>query len=51
MALVAARRVDAGAVAAAFADKPSGIKDAVHQARVAAVEAVLGGAADGGIAS
>jgi len=51
VALVAARRVDAGAVAAAFADKPSGIKDAVHQARVAAVEAVLGGAADGGIAS
>lgn len=41
VALVAARAVDAGAVAAAFADRPAGIKEAVHQARVAAVEAVL----------
>ena len=41
VALVAARKVDAGAVAAALAGKPAGIKEAVHQARVAAVEAAL----------
>lgn len=42
-ALVAARSVDAGAVAQAFADQPSRIKDAVHDARVAAVKGALGG--------
>ncbi|KMY85393.1 tRNA nucleotidyltransferase [Candidatus Paraburkholderia calva] len=36
-ALVAARAVDAGAVARQFADKPAMIKDAVHDARVVAV--------------
>ena len=41
-ALVAARAVDAGAVAQAFADKPDQIKEAVHRARVSAVEAALG---------
>jgi tRNA nucleotidyltransferase (CCA-adding enzyme) len=46
-ALVAARSVDAGAVAAQFASDPGKIKDAVHQARVAAVEAVLKQAASG----
>lgn len=42
VALVAARGVDAGAVAKRLADAPAGIKDAVHQERVRAVEAVLG---------
>ena len=41
VALLAARAVDAGAVAARYADKPAGIKEAVHQARVKAVEAAL----------
>jgi tRNA nucleotidyltransferase (CCA-adding enzyme) len=41
-ALVAARSVDAGAVAQQFADQPSRIKDAVHDARVAAVKDGLG---------
>ncbi|NML31999.1 multifunctional CCA addition/repair protein [Paraburkholderia antibiotica] len=41
VALVAARGVDAGAVAKRLADAPAGIKDAVHQERVRAVEAVL----------
>ena len=40
-ALVAARSVDAGAVAQQYANEPGKIKDAVHAARVAAVEAVL----------
>ncbi|MFM0668872.1 multifunctional CCA addition/repair protein [Paraburkholderia sediminicola] len=38
VALVAARGVDAGAVAKRLADAPAGIKDAVHQERVRAVE-------------
>lgn len=38
VALVAARGVDAGAVAAGLADKPALIKDAVHRERVRAVE-------------
>ena len=42
VALVAARGVDAGAVAKRLADAPAGIKDAVHQERVRAVEAALG---------
>jgi tRNA nucleotidyltransferase (CCA-adding enzyme) len=42
-ALVAARAVDAGAVAEQYAAEPSRIKDAVHDARVAAVKGVLGG--------
>jgi len=42
VALVAARSVDAGAVAQAFADQPAKIKDAVQRARTAAVAAVLG---------
>jgi len=42
LALVAARGVDAGAVAKRLADAPAGIKDAVHQERVHAVEAALG---------
>ncbi|KAA1012365.1 multifunctional CCA addition/repair protein [Paraburkholderia panacisoli] len=42
VALVAARGVDAGAVAQRLADAPAGIKDAVHQERVRAVEAALG---------
>jgi tRNA nucleotidyltransferase (CCA-adding enzyme) len=42
VALVAARGVDAGAVAKRMADAPAGIKDAVHQERVRAVEAALG---------
>lgn len=41
VALVAARSVDAGAVAAQFAAQPARIKDAVHDARVAAVAAAL----------
>jgi tRNA nucleotidyltransferase (CCA-adding enzyme) len=40
-ALVAARAVDAGAVAQQYADQPSKIKDAVHDARVAAVKGAL----------
>jgi tRNA nucleotidyltransferase (CCA-adding enzyme) len=40
-ALVAARSVDAGAVAQRFANQPARIKDAVHDARVEAVKAVL----------
>lgn len=43
LALVAARSVDAGAVAAQFAAQPARIKDAVHDARVAAVAAALPG--------
>lgn len=42
VALIAARGVDAGAVAKRLADAPAGIKDAVHQERVRAVEAALG---------
>jgi tRNA nucleotidyltransferase (CCA-adding enzyme) len=42
VALVAARAVDAGAVAKRLADAPAGIKDAVHEARVRAVETALG---------
>ncbi|VXC54110.1 fused tRNA nucleotidyl transferase; 2'3'-cyclic phosphodiesterase and 2'nucleotidase and phosphatase [Burkholderia sp. 8Y] len=42
--LVAARSVDAGAVAQRFAHEPSRIKDAVHEARVEAVGRVLRGA-------
>jgi tRNA nucleotidyltransferase (CCA-adding enzyme) len=42
VALVAARAVDAGAVAAQCADKPSLIKDAVHRERVRAVAVALG---------
>ncbi|MEQ5840195.1 multifunctional CCA addition/repair protein [Paraburkholderia acidicola] len=41
VALVAARAVDAGAVAKAHEDKPAQIKDAVHRERVRAVEAAL----------
>jgi tRNA nucleotidyltransferase (CCA-adding enzyme) len=41
VALVAARGVDAGAVAKQLADAPAGIKDAVHQERVRAVAAAL----------
>ena len=40
-ALVAARSVDAGAVAQQYASAPAKIKDAVHDARVAAVKAAL----------
>jgi tRNA nucleotidyltransferase (CCA-adding enzyme) len=40
-ALVAARKVDAGAVAAELGAEPGKIKDAVHQARVKAVEGAL----------
>jgi tRNA nucleotidyltransferase (CCA-adding enzyme) len=40
-ALIEARKVDAGAVAAQYADRPAQIKEAVHQARVAAVEAAM----------
>jgi len=42
VALVAARAVDAGAVAQQFGDKPSMIRDAVHQKRVGAVALALG---------
>jgi tRNA nucleotidyltransferase (CCA-adding enzyme) len=42
VALVAARAVDAGAVALALADKPSLIKDAVHRERVRVVAATFG---------
>jgi tRNA nucleotidyltransferase (CCA-adding enzyme) len=41
VALVAARGVDAGAVAKRLAEAPAGIKDAVHEERVRAVEAAL----------
>jgi tRNA nucleotidyltransferase (CCA-adding enzyme) len=41
-ALVAARAVDAGAVAQAYADNPAKIKDAVHRERVRAVAQALG---------
>jgi tRNA nucleotidyltransferase (CCA-adding enzyme) len=40
-ALVAARSVDAGAVAQQYASAPAKIKDAVHDARVVAVKAAL----------
>lgn len=42
VALIAARGVDAGAVAKRLADAPGGIKDAVHLERVRAVEGVVG---------
>jgi tRNA nucleotidyltransferase (CCA-adding enzyme) len=42
VALVAARAVDAGAVALALGDKPSLIKDAVHRERVRAVGLAFG---------
>ena len=42
VALVAARGVDAGAVAQAFKDDPTKIKDAVHRARAKAVAEALG---------
>ncbi|MGV2288597.1 multifunctional CCA addition/repair protein [Trinickia sp. YCB016] len=41
-ALIAARAVDAGAVAQTCAGQPERIKEAVHQARVAAVGRVMG---------
>ena len=41
VALVASLGVDAGAVAKRLADAPAGIKDAVHEERVRAVEAAL----------
>jgi tRNA nucleotidyltransferase (CCA-adding enzyme) len=43
VALVAARAVDAGAVAGGLADQPALIKDAVHRERVRAVEMVFNG--------
>jgi tRNA nucleotidyltransferase (CCA-adding enzyme) len=51
VALVAARAVDAGAIAQAQAEagkpaRPEKIKEAVHRARVAAVAAALGQALD-----
>ncbi|HWX12939.1 MAG TPA: multifunctional CCA addition/repair protein [Trinickia sp.] len=45
VALAAARAVDAGAIAQNFAGQPTKIKEAVHRARVGAVEAALGEAA------
>jgi tRNA nucleotidyltransferase (CCA-adding enzyme) len=48
VALAAARAVDAGGVAQNFAGEPSKIKEAVHQARVAAVEAALAEASSSG---
>ncbi|PQV47026.1 multifunctional CCA addition/repair protein [Paraburkholderia sp. BL21I4N1] len=42
VALVAARGVDAGAVAKRLADAPAGIKEAVHKERIRAVEAAMG---------
>jgi tRNA nucleotidyltransferase (CCA-adding enzyme) len=42
VALAAARAVDAGAIAQNFADQPTKIKEAVHRARVEAVETALG---------
>ncbi|KAG0162722.1 hypothetical protein DFQ30_001398 [Apophysomyces sp. BC1015] len=41
IALVAARGVDAGAIAQRTADEPARIKDAVHAARIAAVEQAI----------
>jgi tRNA nucleotidyltransferase (CCA-adding enzyme) len=41
IALTAARGVDAGAIAQRFANDPARIKDAVHAARVAAVEQAI----------
>jgi tRNA nucleotidyltransferase (CCA-adding enzyme) len=41
-ALAAARAVNAGAVAARYADNPERIRDAVHAARVRAVRALAG---------
>ena len=41
VALIAARGVDAGAVAAQYTQAPGKIKEAVHQARVAAVDVAL----------
>lgn len=41
-ALVAARGVDAGAIASKFTDNPTAIKDAVHRARIRAVAQALG---------
>jgi tRNA nucleotidyltransferase (CCA-adding enzyme) len=45
VALVAARAIDAGAIAQTVADQPTKIKEAVHRARVKAVAAALGEAA------
>ncbi|MBN3766864.1 multifunctional CCA addition/repair protein [Burkholderia sp. Ac-20365] len=45
VALVAARAVDAGAVAKAYENDPAKIKDAVHRERVTAVAKALGEAA------
>jgi tRNA nucleotidyltransferase (CCA-adding enzyme) len=45
VALTAARGVDAGAIAQRFANEPGKIKDAVHAARVAAVEQAIAAAA------
>jgi tRNA nucleotidyltransferase (CCA-adding enzyme) len=42
VALIAARGVDAGAVAKRLVDAPAGIKDAVHLERVRAVEGAVG---------
>lgn len=42
-ALVAARSVDAGAIAKEHAERPEQIKDAVHRARVKAVARAIGG--------
>jgi tRNA nucleotidyltransferase (CCA-adding enzyme) len=47
-ALVAARGVDAGAVAQKYADNPAAIKDAVHRARIRAVAQALGEGECGG---
>jgi tRNA nucleotidyltransferase (CCA-adding enzyme) len=44
VALAAARAVDAGAIAQNFAGQPTKIKEAVHRARVEAVEAALAAA-------
>jgi tRNA nucleotidyltransferase (CCA-adding enzyme) len=44
VALAAARSVDAGAIAQDFAGQPTKIKEAVHRARVEAVEAALAAA-------
>jgi tRNA nucleotidyltransferase (CCA-adding enzyme) len=46
LALTAARSVDAGAVAQAFASDPAKIKDAVHRARAKAVAEALGDGKD-----
>jgi tRNA nucleotidyltransferase (CCA-adding enzyme) len=42
VALVAARGVDAGAIASGLGDKPALIKDAVHRERIRVVEVALG---------